>query len=292
MYLFQLLINGISNGAVYAIIAVGWALIFSILKFSNLAHGGTMVCGAYIGLLFARLIGGNLLLVLIASALFSGILNMGVQLVAFHRLRKSSKQVLLYFVSSITMGMLLQNLISLKFSGVMYSYPKFFETRYINVGNLTFDVADLVMLLIAAVIIGALVFILHKTRLGIAVRALSMDPGATSLMGINVDFVVMATFFLAGSLAGVAGVFVGIRTVLSPQLGSLFTVKSLMVSVVGGLGSLNGALYAALLLGLVETGLTATIGSAMTPVGTFLFMLLFLIFRPQGIAGKFVVDKA
>ena len=291
-YYIQLLINGISTGAVYAIIAVGWALIFSILKFSNFAHGGTMVCSAYIGMLLTRVLGANLWLVLILSAICGGVINMGVELISFHRLRKSSKQVLLYFVSSITMGLLLQNIISLLFSGIFYSYPNFFATRFIRLGNISIDMADVTMLIIAGLAIGALVLVLHKTRIGIGIRALSMDSRATSLMGINVNLVVLVTFFVAGALAAIAGVFVGVRTILSPQMGSLYTVKAFMVAVMGGLGSLNGALYAAILLGIVETILTAIMGAGLAPVGTFIFMLIFLVVCPQGLAGNFTSDKA
>ncbi|MGC8787474.1 MAG: branched-chain amino acid ABC transporter permease, partial [Anaerolineae bacterium] len=227
-YYLQLLIGGVSNGAMYAIIAIGWALIFSILKFSNFAHGGTMVCSAYIGLLATRIIGANLWLTLAIAALSGGLINILVELISFHRLRKASRQVLLFFVSSITMGMLLQNLVALKFSGLFYSYPNFFKQRFFQLGSISFDISNFMMLTIATVIIVVLVLILHKTRFGMAVRALSMDPRTTSLMGVNVDSVVLTTFFLAGALAGVSGVFVGIRTILSPQIGSMYTVKGFM----------------------------------------------------------------
>lgn len=291
-YYLQLLIGGISNGAMYAIIAVGWALIFSILKFSNFAHGGTMVCSAYIGLLATRIIGANLWLTLVVAALSGGLINILVELISFHRLRKSSRQVLLFFVSSITMGMLLQNLVALQFSGLFYSYPNFFKQRFVQLGNISFDVSNFMMLAVAAGILVVLVLILHKTRFGMAVRALSMDPRTTSLMGVNVDLVVLATFFLAGALAGVAGVFVGIRTILSPQIGSMYTVKGFMVAVIGGLGSLNGALFAALILGVVETAFSVIMGTSLAPVGTFFFVLVFLFLRPQGIAGVFAIEKA
>lgn len=291
-YYLQLLIGGISNGAMYAIIAVGWALIFSILKFSNFAHGGTMVCSAYIGLLATRIIGANLWLTLAVAALSGGLINILVELISFHRLRKSSRQVLLFFVSSITMGMLLQNLVALKFSGLFYSYPNFFKQRFVQFGSISFDVSNFMMLTVSAAILVVLVLILHKTRFGMAVRALSMDPRTTSLMGVNVDLVVLATFFLAGALAGVAGVFVGIRTILSPQIGSMYTVKGFMVAVIGGLGSLNGALFAALILGVVETAFSVIMGTSLAPVGTFFFVLVFLFLRPQGIAGVFAIEKA
>ena len=291
-YYVQLLIGGISIGAMYAIIAVGWALIFSILKFSNFAHGGTMVCAAYIGMLFTRIFGANLPLILLLAALSGGIINMGVQLISFQRLRSSSKQVLLFFVSSITMGLLLQNIITIRFSGIFYSYPNFFPNRFVTIGPLNFDMPNLVMLLVASAVLLVLVFVLKKTRLGISIRALSLDANTTSLMGVNVNMIVFATFFVAGALAGIAGVFVGIKTILSPQIGSLYTVKGFMVCVIGGLGSLNGALFAALILGLVETFFSAVIGSALAPVGTFFFMLIFLVLRPQGISGVFSGEKA
>ena len=291
-YLLQLLIGGISNGAMYAIIAVGWALIFSILKFSNFAHGGVMVVCAYVGFLATGIIGPNLWLTLLISALAGGLVNMLVQLISFHRLRQSSKQVLLFFVSSITMGMLLQNLIALKFSGIFYSYPNFFSQRFVRLGSLSFDMSNFMMLAVSAIVLGVLVVVLRKTRLGIAIRALSMDARTTSLMGINVNLVVMATFFVAGALAGISGVFVGIRTILSPQIGGMYTVKGFMVAVIGGLGSLNGALFAAIILGLVETAFSVILGTSLAPVGTFFFMLIFLLLRPQGLAGTFAAEKA
>lgn len=293
-YYLQLLVNGISMGAVYAIIAVGWALIFSILKFSNFAHGGTMVVAAYGGMLCTQIFGGNLWLTLISAALIGGVLNVGVELVSFRRIRVKTNQLLLLFVSAITMGLLLQNLVAIRFGGIFYSYPDFFANtnRYINILGLSVDMADLYMLLVAGICIAALILILKKTRLGVAVRALSMDSRATSLMGMNVNLIVLSTFFLAGALAGVAGVFVGTRTVLSPTLGSTYTVKAFMVAVIGGLGSLNGALYAALMLGVLETFLTSWIGSALQPVGSFVFMMIFLLLFPNGLAGNFTSDKA
>lgn len=293
-YYLQLLVNGISMGAVYAIIAVGWALIFNILKFSNFAHGGTMVVAAYGGMLCTQVFGGNLWLTLICAALIGGVLNIAVEFVSFRRIRVKTNQLLLLFVSAITMGLLLQNLVAIRFGGIFYSYPDFFANtnRYITVLGLSVDTADLYMLLVASVCILALILILKKTRLGVAVRALSMDSRATSLMGMNVNLIVLSTFFLAGALAGVAGVFVGTRTVLSPTLGSTYTVKAFMVAVIGGLGSLNGALYAALMLGILETFLTSWIGSALQPVGSFVFMMIFLLLFPNGLAGNFTSDKA
>ena len=291
-YYIQLLIAGISNGAMYAVIAVGWALIFSILKFSNFAHGGTMVCAAYAGMFLSKALNLNLWLTLLLAALCGGLINILVELISFHRLRQQTKNMTLFFVSSITMGMLLQNIIALNFSGTFYAYPSFFKQRFQRIGSLSFDMANLVMLGVSAAAILILIIVLKRTRLGISIRALSMDAPTTGLMGVNVNRVVMATFFVAGALAGIAGVFVGIRTSLTPQIGSLYTVKGFMVCVIGGLGSMNGALFAALILGIVETACGVIMGTSLAPVGTFIFMLVFLFLRPQGLAGNFAVEKA
>lgn len=288
----QLLVNGLSTGAVYAIIAIGFALVFNILKFSNFSHSGVMVVSAYLGYLVSTTLKTNLWLTLLIAALCGGTLNIMVELIAFRRLRRSDKQVVLYFVSSITLGMLLQNFIALTYSSTFYSYPNFFPVRFINAGNISFDMADIMMFSISAVAISILMFMLYKTRLGICIRALAMDSKTTSLMGVNVNLIIMATFFTAGVFAAIAGVFVGVRTILSPQMGTMYMLKGFVVCVIGGLGNLSGALFAAILLGIVETLLITYIGSGLAPVGVFAFMLIFLAFRPQGLAGKFISDKA
>ncbi len=287
----QMLVNGLSTGAVYAVIAIGFALIFNVLKFSNFSHGGVMVVSAYIGFFFTTLIGSNLLLTILLAALGGGLLNIVVELVGFRMLRRSNKQVVLYFVSSVTIGMLLENFIALTYSGTFYSYPNFSPVRFLNYGEVSIDVADIMMLVIATVAISILILIIYKTRFGIRLRALSLDPRTTSLMGVNVNLIVMVTFFVAGVFAAIAGVFVGVRTILSPQMGS-YAVKGFVVCVIGGLGNISGALFAAIILGIAETIFINYIGSALAPVGIFLAMLVFLTLRPEGLAGKFAADKA
>jgi len=287
----QMLVNGLSTGAVYAVIAIGFALIFNVLKFSNFSHGGVMVVSAYIGFFFTTLIGSNLLLTILLAALGGGLLNIVVELVGFRMLRRSNKQVVLYFVSSVTIGMLLENFIALTYSGTFYSYPNFFPVRFLNYGEVSIDVADIMMLVIATVAISILILIIYKTRFGIRLRALSLDPRTTSLMGVNVNLIFMVTFFVAGVFAAIAGVFVGVGTILSPQMGS-YAVKGFVVCVIGGLGNMSGALFAAIILGIAETIFINYIGSALAPVGIFLAMLVFLTLRPEGLAGKFAADKA
>jgi branched-chain amino acid transport system permease protein len=293
MVAFQLILNGISLGAVYAMIAVGFALVFNILKFSNFSQGGVITVTAYAGYLLNKYLKTNFPATLMLTALVGGLIALAVERIAFRRLRTKKSPVILYFVSSITMGMLLENLIVISFSSNFYSYPKFFETTVVRFMGLNAATTDLLMLVTAVAALLALMFVLYRTKLGTAVRALSMDGPTTSLMGVNVNLVVGSVFFIVGALGAVAGVFLGINYTLYPQIGQMI-VKGFIASVIGGLGNIAGAVIGAILLGLLEVGLTSVdgIGSGLAPVVVFLVTLVFLILRPQGIAGRIIQEKA
>jgi branched-chain amino acid transport system permease protein len=161
------------------------------------------------------------------------------------------------------------------------------------VGGFTIAVLDVTMLGISAVSLGILMFVLYKTVLGTAIRSISMDQDTSRLMGINVDMIIAATFVLVGIFGGLGGVFLGLKYTLYPQLGKLI-VKGFVASVIGGLGNIFGAVIGAVLLGLIEVLLIGVpfIGSGLSPVVIFVLLLIFLIVRPQGIAGILIKEKA
>jgi branched-chain amino acid transport system permease protein len=290
---FQQLLNGISLGSVYAIIAVGFALVFNILKFSNFSQGGVLTVTAYAGFIISTKLGTNIWLTLLLTALVGGLLALLIERIAFRRLRAQGSPVIYYFVSSITMGILLENLITIFFSSNFYSYPRFFERSFLEFGGFNIAVADLMMLGISVFSLTVLMIVLYRTRLGIAIRALSMDGPTTSLMGINVNLIIAATFFTVGCFGGIGGVFLGINYTLYPQLGQMI-VKGFIASVLGGLGNIFGAVLGAVLLGILEVSLTSVgfIGAGLSPVVIFVITLVFLILRPQGIAGMIISEKA
>lgn len=289
----QQIINGISIGSVYALIAVGFALVFNILKFSNFSHGGVLTVTAYIGFLISTKLNVNIWVTLILTAITGGILAVGIEYIAFRRLRKKKSPIIYYFISSITVGILLENLIVIFFSSNFYSYPRFFKKSIIQFGELNIATTDFMMLIIAIVALVALMFVIYKTKLGIAIRALSTDASTTSLMGVNVTIIIMVIFFVSGVLGGISGVFLGMNYTLYPQLGKLI-VKGFIASVIGGLGNIFGALVGAILLGVLEVLLTSIsfIGSGLAPVVIFVLTLIFLILRPQGIAGIIIHERA
>ncbi|QSX09217.1 branched-chain amino acid ABC transporter permease [Alkalibacter rhizosphaerae] len=289
----QQLLYGLSLGSVYALIAVGFALVFNILKFSNFSHGGVLTVTAYTGYLIATKLQTNLWVTLFLTACVGGVLALIIEFFAFRRLRKKQSPLIFYFVSSITMGLLLDNLITVYFSTNFYSYPNFFTNRVIQLGPYNIATTDTIMLIISIVALSALMLLIYKTKFGVAIRALSIDAQTLSLMGVNVNQIIIITFFISGFLGGISGVFLGINYTLYPMIGKL-VVKGFIASVLGGLGNISGAVIGALLLGIMEVTLTSIgfIGSGLAPVVIFVIMLVFLIVRPQGIAGIIIHEKA
>lgn len=290
MYYLQLLINGLALGSVYSMIALGFTLIYSILKFSNFSHGGIMVISAYAAYEIQLRLGHSFSLMMLAAAVLGAILSCLVQYVGFERLRRKKSNIMLYFVSSATLGIVMQNIIAIGYSSFFYAYPAFFKPPFLGLGQFTISVTDLMMLGISIVVIIALMLMLYKTRTGIAIRALAMDNQTVQLMGVNVSVVIAITFMISGALGALAGVFCGINYVLTPQLNA-YVFKGMVASVLGGLGNISGALYGGLVLGVLEVFATNFLGAGYTPVFTFLFMVAFLLVRPQGISGKIVLDK-
>ena len=292
----QQLINGISLGSVYALIAVGFALVFNILKFSNFSQGGLMGVTAYIGYIASQAlspyIDGPALFVatLLCAAFGGGVVALFVERVAFRRLRNQGSPVIYYFISSITMGILLENLITVAFSSNFYSYPKFFPVTLIHLGSINIAVSDLMMLGFSSAALGLLLWVIYGTKMGIAMRAVSFDVNTAQLMGMDANRVVMMTFIAAGVLGGISGVFLGINYTLYPQLGQLIT-KGFIASVIGGLGSISGAVMGAILLGVAEVFLIGLVGAGWVPVCLFGIMILFLLVRPRGISGVIVQEK-
>lgn len=290
--IFQQVINGLSLGAVYALIAVGFAMIFNVLKFSNFAHGGVLGMSAYAGFIAADTFKLPLIPVILIGMVAGAIVAVVVEFIAFRWIRLQKGQLIYFFVTSVTMLMLLEQILVILFGASFNSYPyTLIKVTIIRFQGLTISVTYLLTLIVTIIAFGVLIYVLKKTKIGIAIRAASNDLVATSLMGINVNFIIVAAFVVSGMLGGLSGVLYGISASLSPQIGEI-VVKGFIASVLGGLGSLTGVAIAAVALGLVEVFLISTIGSGLSPVVIFAIMIVFLLVRPQGFAGVSFADKA
>ena len=289
----QLIVNGISLGAVYALIAVGFALVFSILKFSNFAHGGMISAAAYIAYFFYASF--ETPPSLWVTLLFTAVVSLGVALLldtlCYRRIRKNNSPNIYYFVASITFVILIEQILTVFFGKTSYGFPGMFEVASVRLLGASFATMDLVVLAVSIAMLVVLMLLINRTKIGLAIRAVAINPRASRLMGINSGFIVLFTFALAGFLAGVSGTLLGIKYSVYPALGSSMMVKGFIASVIGGLGSLSGAIAAAILLGVIEMVSIYFLGSGVTPAILFGIMLVFLFLRPQGISGKFAQDK-
>lgn len=286
----QYLITGLAIGAVYALIAVGFAMVYSILNFSNFSHGVIMACGGFIGY-FLVTSGCPWILSFVLTAVLCGILDIIVELLAFRRIRIKRGPLIYLFVASITVLSLIENILAKAFGKNIFGYPPLFEVTTVEIFGAVIPKTYILMFIVSIALLVLLNLFLQKTRVGIAIRAAATDLDTCSLMGIRVNLVISIAFFITGVVGGIAGMFLGINYTVYPQMGQL-VVKGFMASVIGGLGSLNGAIIGAFMLGVIETVLTYFFGASLTPIGTFIILVAFLIFRPQGIAGISAEQKA
>lgn len=287
----QILINGLATGSVYALIATGFALIFNVLKFSNFSHGATMTAAAFVAYFLVSSKGMGLTATLVAAAAAGAVIALFGEFFGFRRITLNHSSPTYFFVSSITLGTLYEGLVTIKVGSNFYNFPGFFKNSTIKVGSLVISASDAMMCIISLAALVILGYVIQKTRLGRALRAVSFDGTRLSLWGSirpgssssHLSSPACWPVWQACSWA--------IKYTLYPTLGSL-VVKGFIASVIGGLGSLTGAIIGAVLLGLTETILLSMLGSGYSTIATFAIMLVFLLVRPQGIAGSNIQEKA
>ena len=289
--LLQQLINGISLGGVYALEAVGFGIIFNVLKFSNFSHGGVVAICAYSGYFISTRITHNIWLALVLTTFFGGLVGIIVEKLVFRPIRLQNKPLTYFFVNSITVAMLTQQFFSAMWGRFYFPYPQFLKQTAFHLGNLIISRTYMIMLGISALVLLGLSLFLRKTKTGIAVRAASTDIYTPALMGVNTDIIISVTFAIAGMLAGLTGFFLGMTYSVTPFIGSLI-LKGIIASIIGGMGSLGGGIIAGILLGVMESLLIAEVGASITPIIIYSAIVVLLLVRPQGIAGKLISVKA
>ena len=291
-YFLQQLINGLSLGSVYALMSVGYSLVYSIMNFSNFAHGGVIMIGAYIGYFCLTLLNVPFFIAFILSAVGSGILAVSMEKIVYRPLRKRNAPFLYFIISAMGASIFLENLgIASPIGPTFRSYPAVFSTSPIMLGGIALGRIDLLMFIISALSLIGLMYIIEKTKIGLSIRATSYSIKASTLMGVNVDKVIFIIFMLGGLLAGLAGMLFGMKYIVYPQIGNI-TTKSFIAAVFGGLGSLPGAIIGSILLGLIETMTSGYLSSQYRDLIAFALLIGVLIFKPTGLMGKTTEDKA
>ncbi len=289
--LVQQIINGLSLGSVYALIAVGYSLVYSILLFSNFAHGGFLVIGGYICYYALSKLGVGIWTAASLSLLGAGFSAILTERMAYKAIRERTDVKLYLLIASLGMSIVIENIFVIVAGGRFRALPEVIPTNPVSLfGHITTSAFDILSLVVAVVCLTFLHLFLAKTKWGLAIRAASYDLKTAGLMGVNVNRLISIVFFVAGVLAAVGGIFLSVRYTLYPQLG-LITIKAFVAAVIGGLGSLPGAIVGSLILGLSEMLTAGFISSQMRDLVVFSLLVFTLLVKPSGLFGKDVSEK-
>lgn len=286
----QQLINGLSLGSVYALIALGYTMVYGIIGLINFAHCDIYMVGAYIGFFAATSLHLSFIPTLILAMAGAGIVGVLVERIAYRPLRKASNISLL--ITAMGVSLLLENGFNCIFGGDPRSYPhNILKQTNIELGPVHTDSLHLIILTTSLVLMVLLQIIIYRTKIGKAMRATSADKDAAALMGINVNATISATFAIGSALAGAAGVLVGILyNSIDPYMGIQPGIKAFTAAVFGGIGLIPGAFLGGLILGVIETFVTAWYSPLAGAIG-FIILIIILIIKPSGLLGKKVSEK-
>lgn len=285
------LINGISLGSIYAIIALGYTMVYGIAKMLNFAHGDVIMVGGYISFFAMTQFGFPAPLALLLSIIVCTILGITIERLAYKPLRSATSLAVL--ITAIGMSYFLQNAALLLWG----ANPKAFPDMFKNVEAIEFFGAKVSPVTLVAIVANILIMVIltlftTRTKVGKAMRAVSEDKGAATLMGINVNFTISLTFAIGSGLAAIAGVLLcSAYPTLMPTTGSLPGIKAFTAAVFGGIGSIPGAMIGGILLGVIEILARAYISSELADAIVFGVLIVVLIFRPTGLLGKQIHEK-
>lgn len=289
---FQQLINGISVGSVYALIAIGYTMVYGIIKMVNFAHGEIFMVGSFLGLFAVSVLQFSFFPALLFSMVGTAIIGAIIEKIAYKPLRKSKPVTL--FITAIAVSMFLKNFVKLNFLAGPnpHSFPEVLSVENYDVNGVLISYIQIVVL-ITAIILGVLLqYFVNHTKTGYAMRVVAYDKDAAALMGINVNKIITITFLIGSGLAGAAGVLVGIMyPKLDPTMGMLPGMKCFVAAVLGGIGEIPGAILGGLLIGLVETMTKAYISSSLADAVTFSLLIIVLLVKPTGLLGKKTFEK-
>jgi len=302
-FFFQELVNGITTGALYALVALGFSMVYGVLKLLNFAHGDLYMVGAYIGFFVIRWFGGAadvdipvpLLLVImfvLAAGLVGG-LGVAIERFAYRPLRNAPRIAPL--ITAIGISFFLENSALLLFGAQyrIYNTSDFISlSSGIQIGSVTIDSVQIMVVVLGLLLMVGLRQLVNRTRLGKQMRAVAVDREAAEMLGINVNFTIAATFFIGSALAGVAGVMAGLLfNQVTSTIGFIAGLKAFTASVVGGIGSIPGAMLGGLLIGIAESFITGYVSSTYTNLLVFGLLIAVMLVRPTGLLGQAQLQK-
>lgn len=290
----QQCINGLSLGGMYALIAIGYTMVYGCLRLINFAHADIMMVGAFVCFYGLDSFGLPFYASAIFSILFCGILGVAIDKIAYTPLRKAPRISML--ITAIGVSFFLENLFNVYFGSTprVFSSPEFF-TKAVNIGNLSLTNITLIVPILTLILLGFLLYILYQTKQGMAIRASAFDINTVRLMGINVNKIIALVFLLGSVLAGIGGISYAISyPTIEPLMGVLIGLKAFAAAVLGGIGSVGGAVLGGFILGFTEVMVVAFFPElgGYKDAFAFLFLILVLLFRPIGIMGDWRLEKS
>jgi branched-chain amino acid transport system permease protein len=282
------LLNGVFAGSIYALVALGYTLIFGVLDILNLAHAAIFMMGAMVSWWLVGVQGWSLLLAFPVAMLVAGLLGIVLDRVAFLRLRRRGAGHLSPLISSIAMALVFVGLARALFGDDRRSFPSAaFPRVYFDIGTLRIRLLDIIILVVSLALMFALTWLVNKSSLGRAMRAVAENPRAAALLGVNIDRVIVQTFFIASALGGAAGILYGMSlNSIEPTMGNQIELKGLSIIILGGMGSIPGAVIAGFLIGIIEVLSVVFGGSQLKDAFVFAALFLVLVLRPEGIFGQ------
>lgn len=285
MEFLQQLINGLSLGSVYALIALGYTMVYGIIQLINFAHGEIFMIGAFAGFYSASILKLPLIPTLLVAMVASALAGIIIEKIAYKPLRNSPRITLL--ITAIGVSLFLQNFMAAKFGNSPKPFPDLINAGSINIGPIQIEVKTILMFVVSASLVILLQFIVYKTKVGKAMRASSQDMEAASLMGINVNNTISLTFAIGSALAGIAGVLFAISyPSITTYMGAMPGLKAFIAAVLGGIGSIPGALIGGIAIGLFETFSKAYISTNFSDAIVFAILIIILLIKPSGLFGK------
>ena len=293
----QLIWNGLIVGSFYALVALGYSMVYGIIKLLNFAHGDIYMLGAFTGFATLSAFGISnetsiplLLVIMLLSMVTTGLIGAGIERSAYRPLRKSPRLAVL--ITAIGVSFTLEYAVRQIFGPNPEAFPVRLESNGFDFAGMRITAAQIVLVVIAAGLMLVLAHIVERTRSGRAMRAIALDPQGAQLMGINVNRVIATVFFIGSALAGAAGVMAGAYYgSIDFLMGFIIGLKAFTAAVIGGIGNLYGAMLGGLLLGLLESFGSAWFGGEWRDVFSFAFLILFLTFKPTGLLGARVVER-
>ena len=287
---FQQLVNGLSIGSIYALIALGYTMVYGIIKLINFAHGDIYMLGAYVGFISIAQLHLGFFPALLLAMVVCGVLGVIIERIAYKPLRNATRIAAL--ITAIGVSYFLEYSTQKIMGPGVKTYPSVLSNQTFHVFGIQIQMQQIYILAITIILMLALQFIVRKTKIGRSMRAVSVDADAAKLMGIHVDATISYTFAIGSALAGAGGVLVGMYyNTINPLMGMVPGIKAFVAAVFGGIGIIPGAMFGGFFIGIVEALVTAYGSSLYKDAVVYAILILILIIKPAGLLGKNVKEK-